>query len=208
MKKALTLALAVTMLISILMFTSCDVSSIMEMLGGDFGSETTPPASKRYTVTEDEKKAILNSTNYTWISVSGSSESVFFVSDNAIKQTIKQDDINYTAYLEKKNGKAYQIIDPQHNGQWVVAEEVDPDWNRFSLGQFTSLEDSELLERIQYNEATKSYIFEENGTKAEFYFEDGKLIRITVAGGPTPFFVIENVGTTVVTLPEYTFAEK
>ena len=56
MKKALTLALAVTMLISILMFTSCDVNSIMEMLGGDFGSETTPPASKRYTVTEDENE--------------------------------------------------------------------------------------------------------------------------------------------------------
>ena len=205
MKKLLTFALAAVMLLSALLFTSCDGDSFTS---GDFGSETTPPASKRYTVTEDEKKAILNSTNYTWISASGSSESVFFVSDNAIKQTIKQDDIDYTAYLEKKDGKAYQIIDPQHNGQWVVAEEVDPDWNRFSLGQFTSLEDSELLERIQYNEATKSYIFEENGTKAEFYFEDGKLIRITVANGPTPFFVIENVGTTVVTLPEYTFAEE
>ena len=78
MKKILTLALAVLMLATTLMFTSCDVNSIMEMLGGNFGSETTtpaettpeettPPAPKRYTITEEEWIANMNSANFIYV---------------------------------------------------------------------------------------------------------------------------------------------
>ena len=221
MKKFLSLALVAVMLLSTLMFTSCDVNSLMEMLGGSFGSattpaettpaettpeETTPPAPKRYTITEAEWEAILNSTNYTW-KISHESNSVeYFVEDNAVCMTLKQGDINYTAYLEKKNGKVYQITDPYQNGQWVAFEDEQTSWKDTpSLGKQTGLADSELFEKLQYNEATKSYIAEDDGYKAEFFFEDGKLIKATITDGTNPdrYVMIENVGTTVVTLPQY-----
>ena len=217
MKKALTLALAVTMLISTLMFTSCDVSSIMDMLGGDFGSETTPaettpeettpPAPKRHTITEAEWEAILNSTNYTFKTSSGGSYSVeYFGGDNAVCMTSKQGDISNTVYWENKNGKIYQIMDLHQNGQWVAFEDEYSSWNNVpSWGKQTGLADSEFFEILQYNEATKSYIAEEDGGKAEFFFEDGKLIKGTVTDNANSDFIwmVENVGTTVVTLPEY-----
>ncbi len=227
MKKFLSLALVAVMLLSTLMFTSCDVNSIMEMLGGNFGSETTPaettpeettpeettpPAPKRYTITEAEWEAILNSTNYTFKTSSGGSYSVeYFMGDNAVCMISKQGDISNTVYGENKNGKVYQIMDPHQNGQWVAFEDENTSWdNVSSLGQQTGLADIEFFEKLQYNEATKSYIGEEDGDKAEFFFEDGKLIKATITDGSNPdfYWVIENVGTTVVTLPEYTFAEE
>ena len=216
MKKILTLALAVLMLATTLMFTSCDVNSIMEMLGGNFGSvttpaettpeETTPPAPKRYTITEAEWEAILNSTNYTFKSSYDSYSVEYFVGDNAVCMISKQGDISYTVYGENKNGKFYQIMDPHQNGQWVAFEDEHTSWDDApSLGKQTGLADSELFEKLQYNEATKSYIAEEDGAKAEFFFEDGKLIKATITDGTNPdsCLVIENVGTTVVTLPQY-----
>jgi hypothetical protein len=212
MKKILTLALAVLMLVTTLMFTSCDVNSLMEMIGGNFGSattpeETTPPAPKRYTITEAEWEAILESNNYTWKTSYDSSNSVeYFVEDNAACMISKRSDINYTAYLEKKNGKVYQITDPYQNGQWVAFEDEQTSWKDTpSLGKQTGLADSELFEKLQYNEATKSYIAEDGDDKAEFFFEDGKLIKATITDGTNPdrYVMIENVGTTVVTLPQY-----
>jgi hypothetical protein len=216
MKKFLSLALAAIMLLSTLMFTSCDVNSIMEMLGGNFGSvttpaettpaETTPPAPKRYTITEAEWEAILNSTNYTIKSSYDSNSVEYFMGDNAVCMTSKKGDISNTAYLEKKNGKIYEITDPNKNGQWVAFEYEDFSWDNVpSLGKQTGLGDSEFFEKLQYNEATKSYIGEEDGDKAEFFFEDGKLIKATITDGTHAdmYLVIKNVGTTVVTVPQY-----
>ena len=217
MKKFLSLALVAVMLLSTLMFTSCDVNSLMEMLGGSFGSattpaettpeETTPPAPKRYTITDAEWEAILNSTNYTWkMSYDGSNGVEYFVGDNAVCMISKQGDISNTVYGENKNGKVYQIMDPHQNGQWVAFEDKYSSWDDVpSLGKQTGLADSKLFEMLQYNEATKSYIAEEDGDKAEFFFEDGKLIKATATDGTNPdmYWVIENVGTTVVTLPQY-----
>ena len=216
MKKFLSLALVAVMLLSTLMFTSCDVNSLMEMLGGSFGSattpaettpeETTPPAPKRYTITEAEWEAILNSTNYTW-KLSYDSYSVeYFMGDNAVCMISKQGDISNTVYGENKNGKFYQIMDPHQNGQWVAFEDEHTSWDDVpSLGKQTGFADGELFEMLQYNEATKSYIAEDDDDKAKFFFEDGKLIKATATDGTNPdsYWVIENVGTTVVTLPQY-----
>ena len=135
----------------------------------------------------------------------------YFVGDNAACMTVKQGDISNTVYGEKKNGKVYQIMDPHQNGQWVAFEDENTSWDDApSLGKQTGLADSKLFEMLQYNEATKSYIAEDDGDKAEFFFEDGKLIKATATNGTNSdmYWVIENVGTTVVTLPEYTFAEE
>ena len=224
MKKFLSLALVAVMLLSTLMFTSCDVNSLMEMLGGSFGSattpaettpaettpeETTPPAPKRYTITEAEWEAILNSTNYTW-RISNDYVADVFVTANAAQQTEYDGDISMTGYFEYKNGAVYQLIDHQSNGEWVAFKTSLTDWNQFSLGKTVGLDGVKIFEGFQYNEATKSYIYEEDGDKAEFFFEDGKLIKATATNGTNPdsYWVIENVGTTVVTLPEYTVAEE
>ena len=216
MKKFLSLALVAVMLLSTLLLTSCDVASILGNLGGSFGSattpaettpeETTPPAPKRYTITEAEWEAILNSTNYTW-KISHESNSVeYFVGDNAVCMISKQGDISNTVYGENKNGKVYQIMDPHQNGQWVAFEDEYASWDDDpSWGKQTGLADGELFEILQYNEATKSYIAEDNGAKVEFFFEDGKLIKATATDetNPDSYWVIENVGTTVVTVPQY-----
>lgn len=215
MKMFLSLALVAVMLLSTLMFTSCDVNSIMEMLGGNFGSETTPeettpPAPKRYTITEAEWQEILKSTNYTWKISTSYRESVHLFSENAIKQTAKNGDDTITVYFEYKNGVVYQILDEENNGQWVALKTEIADWNRFSLGKNAEIELLDFFEEFQYNEETKSYICERSGSKFEFYFEDGKLIKgiVTDNSDSNLGWIIENVGTTIVTLPEYTFAEK
>ena len=220
MKKFLSLALVAVMLLSTLMFTSCDVNSIMEMLGGNFGSETTPaettpeettpPTPQRYTITEAEWQEILKSTNYTWEISTSYRESVHLFSENAIKQTAKNGDDTITVYFEYKNGVVYQILDEENNGQWVALKTEIADWNRFSLGKNAEIELLDFFEEFQYNEETKSYICERSGSKFEFYFEDGKLIKgiVTDNSDSNLGWIIENVGTTIVTLPEYTFAEK
>ena len=220
MKKILSLTLVAAMLLSTLLLTSCNIEDLLSNFGFEgfetMGSyttpaettpeETTPPAPKRYTITEAEWEAILNSTNYTW-KISHESNSVeYFVGDNAVCMISKQGDISNTVYGENKNGKVYQIIDPHQNGQWVAFEDEYASWDDDpSLGKLTGLADGELFEILQYNEATKSYIAEDDGAKVEFFFEDGKLIKATVTDGTNPdsYWVIENVGTTVVTLPQY-----
>ena len=256
MKKILTIALTAVMLLSMLLFTSCDANSFTEMGGGTSDSATTPPettpaettpeettpeettpaettpeettpaettppettpeeptppAPKRYTITEAEWEAILNSTNYTWKAATDSTyREEYFVRDNVVCVIEKQGDISKTSYIEYKNGAIYKIMDPHNNGQWVAFEYENAYWDNTSLGVLTGLNDNDFFEIVQYNEATKSYIYEEDSSKVEFCFEDGKLVKgsLTDSSNPDFLWVIENVGTTVVTLPEYTFAEE
>ena len=218
MKKILSISLVAVMLLSTLLLTSCDVASILGNFGGNFGfattpaettpAETTPPAPKRFTITEAEWEAILNSTNYTWKISAFSQDSVYLVTDNAAKITIKYGDDTMTAYLEYKNGVVYQINDREGNGQWV-AFEVATEWSETSLGKTVGLDSVEFFEELQYNEATKSYIHEEDGEKAEFFFEDGKFVKGTIVDLEDSLYSwsVENVGTTTVTLPEYTVSD-
>jgi hypothetical protein len=226
MKKILTIALTAVMLLSMLLFTSCDANSFTEMGGGTSDSaitptettptettpeEPTPPAPKRYTITEAEWEAILNSTNYTWKAATDSTyKEEYFVRDNVVCVIEKHNDVSKTSYIENKNGTIYEIIDPDNNSQWVAFEYKNTFWDNTCLGVLTGLNDSGFFEIVQYNEATKSYIYEEDSSKVEFCFEDGKLVKGSLTDSSNPYFlwVIENVGTTVVTLPEYTFAEE
>jgi hypothetical protein len=231
MKKILAIALTAVMLLSMLLFTSCDANSFTEMGGGTSDSATTPeettpeettpaettpeeptpPAPKRYTITEAEWEAILNSTNYTWKAATDNTfQEEYFVRDNVVCVIEKHNDVSKTSYIENKNGTIYEIIDPDNNSQWVAFEYKNTFWDNTCLGVLTGLNDSGFFEIVQYNEATKSYICEVDSSKVEFCFEDGKLVKGSLTDSSNPYFlwVIENVGTTVVTLPEYTFAEE
>ena len=210
MKKTLSFALVLVMLLSALLLTSCDaVTNVLNnfLPQTTTPEETIPAAPKRYTITEAEWEAILKSTNYTW-KISTSQDTTYLIADNVAQMTTKQGDVSTTVYAVNKNGTTYQIIDPDNNGQWVASKSGNLD--DVFLGKITGIASMEFFEEFQYNEATKSYIAEEAGEKAEFYFEDGNLIKGTITGNSDSNFVwmIENVGTTVVTLPEYTFAEQ
>lgn len=231
MKKILSLALVAVMLFSTMLLTSCDVAGLLEQFGFQTfettpqaptseettieettPEETAPVVSTRYTITQEEWEVSLNSTNYTFVISTSVYAKECLVADNAVKQTTKYGDASLTVYAENKNGTVYQIQYDKSSSQWVAIqdEDVEFEWNVF-LGKNIGLEGSDFFKKLQYNEETKSYIAEEDGDKAEFFFENGKLIKGTITDESDPDFywvtVIENIGTTTVTLPEYTMAE-
>ena len=67
------------------------------------------------------------------------------------------------------------------------------------------LEGDIAFEDLIYDEATKSYIGKDDSATYNFYFENGKLVRVEYLSTDESIIekgIITNIGTTYVTLPE------
>ena len=187
MKKLLSLTLVVLMLLSTFMLTSCDAA--LEMLRDYLNAQTTPKEI-RHTITQEEWVAVLNSTNFTL----KTNVNTVMKTDTEIK-VFTDDNV---AYYILKDGIAYQGL--QYHDEWVYTEiKDDGSFSAKLIDILIGWEEWDFFEMFTYNEESQSYVYEENGIKAEFYFENGKLVR----GNMGETIVINNVGLTVVETPKF-----
>ena len=215
MKKILSLTLVAAMLLSTLLLTSCNIEDLLSNFGFEgfetMGSyttpaettpeETTPAEPPRYTITQEEWVAAINSSNFTiTITTTDSAirETVYLITEDAMEA--KLDGVS-EMYYTKVGEQFYTLYQPEEGGAWIAIE-GGPEGS-VSISRFVGISEDYFAEYLKYNEASKSYIYEEDDEKVEFSFENGKLVKMTLVE-ESYSYVIENAGTTTVTLPEYT----
>ena len=215
MKKILSLTLVAAMLLSTLLLTSCNIEDLLSNFGFEgfetmwsyttpaetTPEETTPAEPPRYTITQEEWVAAINSCNFTiTITTTDSAirETVYLITEDAMEA--KLDGVS-EMYYTKVGEQFYTLYQPEEGGAWI-ATEGGPEGS-VSIGYFVGISEDYFAEYLKYNEASKSYIYEEDDGKVEFSFENGKLVKMTLVE-ESYSYVVENAGTTTVTLPEYT----
>ena len=104
-------------------------------------------------------------------------------------------------YYTKVGEQFYTLYQPEEGVAWIAIE-GGPEGS-VSISYFVGISEDYFAEYLKYNEASKSYIYEEDDEKVEFSFENGKLVKMTLVE-ESYSYVVENAGTTTVTLPEYT----
>lgn len=185
MKKILTLALVLSMLLGVL--TSC----------------FTVFPQMRHTIYEDEWQAALDSTNYTF----EKTVTLRDIDGNIVEQYIAKIMVTENAYRTDKDGKNVSYFSHK-NGSVYTVEDNDGVWEERQLegetwvqpklsGHITGLAEIDFFGLLQYNEGSKSYVWEQDGEKIEFYFENGKLVRGTIGS----MCKIYNVNRTYVSIP-------
>ena len=208
MKRFLSLVLVAIMLLTTLMFTSC--SSVKGFINKVLGREE----SIRTTITADEWAKITSINNFTTTVSSKyegySFEQILMCTADALVMSYYYDfDGTIEAekiYLDIKRG--YEIkSDEQGNwiGTWI-------DTSSDIIG-FSELLPDVSLGDLVYDKNTKSYTWEDKkyGDLYNFYFENGNLVRMIISSTDSKYpqtTITENIGTTTVTLPEYTIEEK
>ena len=221
MKKILSLVIATTLLLSTLLLTSCDVKTLL----GDFGFQTSKKSEEttlketsqeelpRNTVTQEEWDANFNSPNFTFVYMFSGEDGVSvqntcFVTENAME--IKTDGITI-AYAILLNNQMQVITKSDETNEWVLDVNQDAEDRPTMRNLYFDYSYSD----VAYNEETKSYTLQalidspQKGFTVDFYFENGKMIKGTIIGisnsGDLNYsYTLENIGTTQVTLPEYT----
>lgn len=203
MKKFLSLALVVIMLLSTLMLTSCDpIGSIK----GFFGKIIWKDGGARGTISLSEWIAAGNNTNYTLVLEEGGVKFEAFVTDDGAR-------VEYF-YGEKNQGTIFIKFDNfclirESTVGWLGYEEFEElEEESYSLANVLDF-DKKSFEKLTYDKNEKCYYTESYGTIIKYYFEEGKLVRmVSIPSDPDDEYYegaeIKNIGTTVVEFPEYT----
>ena len=199
MKKILSLTLVAMMLLSTLMLTSCD--AVMELLQ-QYISGLVPEV--RYTVTEEEWNAAVKMENYTVTSKNedGTVDVYKFSKDGYISDT----EYGKRTYVFK-DGNAYYLN--QVGDSWVA--------DSFGIDARTHtplmLLDGLSFSNFTYDEARQAYVYAVEGEgELVVAFENGDMVKLAMimALGEKSLtfeYVISDVGTTVVDIPQYTMGE-
>ena len=207
MKRFLSLALVVIMLLSTFMLASCDLfDQAKDFVHGVFGIEDDEQSGVRTTITLEEWVALNDVTNYTYRMYSPEMEMAVWATDKAVKV--------YYCYKDDGLQTEYTVIYDLPNNNMLVeslvgwlgyqTEEIIGETD-YSLKNFATF-NQEVFDQMVYDEDEKCYDFDIGGAILKFYFEDGVLVRTRLASDDLLNTGIEigNIGTTVVEVPEYT----
>lgn len=206
MKRFLSLALVVIMLLSTLMLASCDLfDQAKDFVHGIFGVEDDEQNGVRTTITREEWVALNNVTNYTCRIYSSAMEIAVWAGDDAIQIHYSY---NFDEYMETVVIYEYATGNTlmETATGWIGYEnlgDVEPEDYPLNLViPFTE----KMYDELVYDESDKSYVWSMGGESIKFYFEDGELVDTKVIATDSSDLGIEikNIGTTVVEIPEYT----
>lgn len=220
MKKIISLVLIATMMV--FAFASC-------------GSKKDGDDEKviRNTITADEWAALANIKNFT-IEMSGTSS--FTIGEQTSNSTTSQilqstetamyekssnttDEETYDreGYYTIKDDVRYEL-EKDSDGNWYASEY---DWKVDTLLDCVTEEIDITFEKLTYNEEKKAYTYtdSEEGVTMTFsyFFEDGNLVKVTaemsgaeesVTMAANISIVVSKIGTTTVTVPEFTADEE
>ena len=225
MKKIFALVIVVAMMVVSL--ASCDL--INKVLGKD-EKET------RTTITKEEWEALFKEMNYTSEATSTTTMTYGEESDTSTNTTLTKstadamydktvgsypyndETYEYEYYYFTKDGVKYELRKYANEDTWYASKY---EWEPGGLLEGLGDPEEVTFDKLVYNEETKTYVykFEESGMVIDytFYFEDGKLVKVTLVGGgevdygngtmvnleATGTIIFTNIGTTTIELPEY-----
>lgn len=205
MKRFLSLTLVAIMLFSTLMFTSC--AEVKSLINKVLGREEV-----RYTIAADEWAKVDSINNFTMIRSNKSddytSKQIFKYTTDALYMyqgyTFEEyDGIINEAYVDFKSQYVIQL-DEQGNWVGVYVEGLS---EMYKIDKLFDI----AFEDLVYDEDTKAYVYTDEWNQLySFYFENGNLVRVMVASTNAEInetAIIENIGTTTVTLPQYTIVD-
>ena len=208
MKRFLSLTIVAIMLLSTLMLTSCDfINQAKDFAHNLFGIGDDV----RYTITEDEWNKVGSIDNFTMTmseeygnyTINISMEYTTDAAKICMGYVTSGGNMDVEYYFDIKAGC---LVEPDGMGNWIGYEGNESGIADLGLNEFIS---EVNFSDLAYDEATKSYIYDDKEDKTiyNFYFENGSLIRL-VATSTDPEYpgkaTIDKIGTTTVTLPEYT----
>ena len=199
MKKLLSLLLAVIMLLSVLMLTSCDpIGSVKAFVNKILGRE----AEVRTTITAEEFNKFTNLTNFTLKSEVNGVGQEMISSGDAVRVIVEYDILNMDIIIDLSN---YTLISESELGCFgLTIDEELISAQGFSLKNLglIGVEYNELA----YNSETKAYEFKDNYKEYELYFENGNLVYgliTSTSKHEQGKYEITNIGKTTVAIPEY-----
>lgn len=198
MKKLLSLLLAVIMLLSVLMLTSCDpIGSVKAFVNKILGRE----AEVRTTITAEEFNKFTNLTNFTLKSEVSGVRQEMISSGDAVRVIVEYDILSVDVIVDLRN---YTLISESELGCFgvTIGEEL-------ISAQGFALKNLGLIgveyNELAYNSETKAYEFKDNYKEYELYFENGNLVYgliTSTSKHEQGTYEITNVGTTTVEIPE------
>lgn len=204
MKRFLSLALVAIMLLSTLMLTSCDpIGQITGFINGLIVKDGEVPPS----ITLYQWTSCNEITNFTLTINEGDGYgATLLVSESAAKIDLKLGDyLSQNIIVDLDNDCLIRNSCVGYLGYCGIGY-IDPEeLTLHSIAQFTK----EDFEKLVYDAENKCHYIDENGTRGYFYFENGKLVRLSIAileddGTSFEYATVSNIGTTVVDIPEYT----
>lgn len=162
------------------------------------------------TITKDQWVANLNSKNWTYSGDNGNNQIMTMkITENAMQATITsatEETANY--YVTIKDGQCYSVVklENEYYGMPTVAEEsfINSSLAKIMLEETDAAAIGAYYDRLTYDQTKKAYILndeEHDIENAEFYFENGILVKVVTDGDAV---MISNIGTTTVTVPEFT----
>ena len=200
MKKHLSLILAAIMLLATL--SGCDIA---KQAFHDYMNSVTSGKTVRTTVTEEEFLAAIASNNFTYTAGDDTQEIHYKISDSALygKQTRTVADVTdeYESYVVLIDDVYYALRKTQSG---YVAY---PQSGTFNAPKLSQLIGDIAYSDLVYNEETKIYTYsvEDESVGMEFSFENGILKSVHLESQDAKGDVYD-IGTTVVELPEFTYA--
>ena len=210
MKKLISFALVVVMLLSTLVLSSCDEA--LKILNDYLDSQKNLQKEIRNTVTDEEWADIFQSNNFTYIMRSGTHnadgtvtyvETAFSCSAAGIQ--IKVDGVAGAYYVNIDGVDTMFTYDRFDGWKQEISNtklsEIDTLDEMYNKLHGISL--SQMFEMVEYNEESKTYVLEKDGVTVEFYFEDGKLVYYHFKQGDQIACRVENVGTTTFEFPDF-----
>lgn len=197
MKRILSLVLIILTLLSVFSLASCDASDESEEI--------------RYTITQEEWDANMNEINFTVLCEAESSNgqsSTHYVynTENTREVTyLYKDAYEYSEWQVREGDKSYLLY--EYEGRIIVEKIM---WKESDLSSFTIFGRVEFDDLV-YDENSKNYVYEKEGnvyTKITIHFENGVIKTVdTIMSNEyeqlVERYIISNIGTTVVEVPEF-----
>ena len=194
MKRFLSLTLVAVMLLSTLMLSSCNlIDNAKGFINGLFGNGDDESTK----ITEAEWDAMFQITNFTIFAQVEGIEMYVAVADSLVQYSEK-----YFADVSKG------LVIAEYQSSWVGGENGNAltETGKVTLGAFGLFDGIEYSD-LTYNQGIGAYEAKDESTLYEFRFKDGVLVFIgmkPVDSSINGVQKVTNVGTTTVTLPEYT----
>ena len=201
MKRFLSLTLVAIMLLSTLMLSSCDfIDNAKGFIGGLFGNGDDESTK----ITEAEWDAMFQITNFTIYAQVEGIEMYVAVADSLVQYELTLGEYSEKYFADVSKG----LVIAEYQSSWVGEENGSAltETGKVTLGAFGWLDGIEYSD-LTYNQGIGAYEAKDESTFYEFRFKDGVLVFIgmkPVDSSVNGVQKVTNIGTTTVTLPEYT----
>ena len=203
MKKVLSLILVAVMLLSMLMLTSCDpIEAVTGFFADIFGDESNV----KTTITEEEWKDAWNVNNFTLELTDEDAGMLILAAENRIKVAQTSDSYSYSMVYDFEANAILSESCVGWLGMEATGSDVPSSLEDITLGGIGFLGEFDY-EELEYDESKKAYVYTEEGAYGyvcEFYFEEGKLVRVDGGGSGIESIKVYDIGTTKIDISGYT----